>query len=104
MFFLTIDRSMSLATSRGFQVSNWFWPTWPWTQEGREKEERCNESEAVLLCECFIAQQEIKKAFGISHKAVVMLDKYNENTGDGVKWKSRFPKSVGENDSTETDD
>lgn len=62
------------------------------TQEGTEKKGAAMKSkrENLLLCECFIAQQEIRKVFMICHKTVDMLAKYNTHTGNGTKWKSRF--------------
>lgn len=88
----SITAFTSLATSRGFQVlaGSGLWHMIMCT--GRYQEERsCNvKCENLLLCECFIAQQEIRKVFMICHKTVDMLAKYNKHTGNGTKWKSRF--------------
>lgn len=73
----------SLAASRGFQVlaGSGLWHMIMDT--GRYREERsCNDSERIYCCVCFIAQQDIRKAFTIHHKTVDMLEKYNKHTGN----------------------
>lgn len=79
----------SLATSRRFQVlasSCLVTHDYGHRRVLRRKELQWK-WENLLLCECFIAQQEIRKVFMICHKTVDMLAKYNKHTGNGTEWK-----------------
>lgn len=93
MLLRMIDHSLHVSCHQK-RVSG-FSRFWPVTHDyGHRRVPRRKELqwkwENLLLCECFIAQQEIRKVFMICHKTVDILANYNKHTGNGTKWKSRF--------------
>lgn len=79
MLLWVIDHSLHVSCHQ--QRVSGFSRFWPVTHDyvhrrvPRRKELQWKVRENLLLCECFIAQQEIRKVFMICHKIVVMLAK-----------------------------